>query len=297
MKNSFILTIALAVLNAPGFSQKVTGKLNLKKGQQIEITSDTKSLVNQEAMGQTIDFKINGSITHVYQVIDANAKQASLKHNTKHISLNMDGMGQTQAFDSDKKEDLDGQMGGPVKDILNKSYEMTIDQSGKVISVKEDTTQTKKQGDEADMVGNILSKLGSALDAPVAGEASFFKILPGKELKKGDTWLDSTNFQAGDSTRFQGGKEFIHYTLSDITPSGIVVDFTSNSNTDIKSDMMGMEATTHMINNSKGKITIDRASGILKNKIAETESNGTVDIMGQSIPIKTKTNLTINVKF
>ena len=201
----------------------------------------------------------------------------------------MDGMGQTQKFDSDKKEDLDGQMGGPVKDILMKSYEMTIDQSGKVISVKEDTTQTKKQGDEADMVGNILSKLGSALDAPAPGEASFFKILPSKELKKGDAWLDST-----DSP---GGKEFIHYTLSDITPSEIVLDYTSNSNTDAKSEMMGMEATTHMVNNSKGKITIDRASGILKNKTAETESNGTVDIMSQSVPIKTKTNLTMNVKF
>ena len=289
MKKFSLLTMALVVLTAPGFSQKVSGKLNLKKGQQIEITTETKSLVTQEAMGQTVEFKIDGSITHVYQVVDANAKQSTLNHNTKHIALNMDGMGQTQTFDSDKKEDLDGQMGGPVKEILKKSYEMTIDQSGKVISVKEDTTQTKKQADEADMVGNILSKLGSALDAPVAGEASFFKILPGKELKKGDTWLDSTEAP--------GGKEFIHYTLSDITPTGIVLDYTSNSNTDIKSDMMGMEATTHMVNNSKGKITIDRASGILKNKTAETESNGTVDIMGQSIPIKTKTNLTINVKF
>jgi len=288
MKKFSLLTITLVILTAPGFSQKVSGKLNFKKGQQIEIVTDTKSLVTQEAMGQTVEFKIDGSITHVYQVADANAKQATLGHKTKHIGLNMDGMGQTQSFDSDKKEDLDGQMGGPVKEILNKSYEMTIDQSGKVISVKEDTTQTKKQGDEADMVGNILSKLGSALDAPVAGEASFFKILPGKELKKGDTWLDSTEAP--------GGKEFIHFTLSDITPTEILLDYTSTSNSDIKSDMMGMEATTHMVNNSKGKITIDRASGILKNKTAETESNGTVDIMGQSIPIKTKTNLTINVK-
>ena len=288
MKKFSLLTITLIILTTPGFSQKVSGKLNFKKGQQIEIVTDTKSLVTQEAMGQTVEFKIDGSITHIYQVADANTKQATLGHKTKHIGLNMDGMGQTQSFDSDKKEDLDGQMGGPVKEILNKSYEMTIDQSGKVISVKEDTTQTKKQGDEADMVGNILSKLGSALDAPVAGEASFFKILPGKELKKSDTWLDSTEAP--------GGKEFIHYTLSDITPTEILLDYTSTSNSDIKSDMMGMEATTHMVNNSKGKITIDRASGILKNKTAETESNGTVDIMGQSIPIKTKTSLTINVK-
>ena len=240
-------------------------------------------------MGQTVEFKIEGSITHVYQVVDANAKQYTLNHITKRIAMNMDGMGQTKTFDSDKKEDLEGDMGGPVKDILKKSYEMAIDQSGKVISVKEDTSQTKKEADQADMVGNILSKLGSALDAPVAGEASFFKILPGKELKKGDTWLDST-----DSP---GGREYTHYTVSDITSSGILLDYTSNSNSDTKSDMMGMEATTHMVNNSKGKITIDRASGILKNKTAETESNGTVDIMGQSIPIKTKTNLTINVKF
>jgi Family of unknown function (DUF6263) len=288
MKKFSLLAIALVILTSPGFSQKVSGKLNFKKGQQIEITTDTKSLVTQEAMGQTVEFKIDGSITHVYQVADASGKQATLNHKTKHIGLNMDGMGQTQTFDSDKKEDLDGQMGGPVKEILNKSYEMTIDQSGKVLNVKEDTMHTKKQGDEADMVGNILSKLGSALDAPVAGEASFFKILPAKELKKGDAWLDSTDAP--------GGKEYIHYKLADVTPSEILLDYTSNSNSDIKSDMMGMEATTHMVNNSKGKITINRVSGILKNKTAETESEGTVDIMGQSIPIKTKTNLTINVK-
>jgi len=45
-------------------------------------------------------------------------------------------MGQKRAFDSDKKEDLNGMFGKPVKNILSKSYDMIIDPGGKTLMVK-----------------------------------------------------------------------------------------------------------------------------------------------------------------
>jgi len=58
---------------------------------------------------------------------------------------------------------------------------------------------------------------------------------------------------------------------------------------------MGMEVAIDKQDKNTGKITIDRKSGLLKQKTVTTETTGTASVMGQEIPLDTKSTKTIVV--
>ncbi len=60
--------------------------------------------------------------------------------------------------------------------------------------------------------------------------------------------------------------------------------------------MMGRETITTMNSTSSGKIIVDIATGIVKEKIIITESNGNTEAMGGTMPVTAKTIITIHVK-
>lgn len=285
-KNVFLISVLFISLFA--FSQKVSSKLNFKPGQQIEISSTVKSTVTQEAMGQPIEFNIDGAVSQTYNVSRVADGNTTLVHKPKRIYVKFDGMGQNQTLDSDKNEDLDSEMGKPLKAALEKNYEITIDASGKVVSVKSSANQKESDKPGADMMGNISSQVGASLEPPNEGDASFFKVLPDKAIAKGESW--------SDSSAKEGKKSNTQYTLTDITDNEILVDFKGNSSTETKAEMMGMETVTKMKNNTTGKIIIDKATGIIKQKTSTNDATGTIDVMGQTVPLSSKTTTIINVK-
>ena len=92
------------------------------------------------------------------------------------------------------------------------------------------------------------------------------------------------------------GKLEAAYTIADINDSTIVVDFAENSITVTKAEMMGSETTTTMNNKSTGKIILDRATGIMREKTINTESNGNTEAPFGTLPVTSKTTTVITVK-
>jgi hypothetical protein len=133
-----------------------------------------------------------------------------------------------------------------------------------------------------------MKELLNITQPPQKGEASFFKILPDKETGKGESWNETIENQSIKSNTI--------YTLTDITDSAIIVDFTGNSVTITKAEMMGTETTTTMNNKSTGKIILDKTTGIIREKTIYIESNGSTEVMGGSLPVTSKTTITITVK-
>jgi len=136
-----------------------------------------------------------------------------------------------------------------------------------------------------------LTMLKDVLDIvqpPQKGKASFFKVLPDGETAKGGTWAESN--------LTENGKFDAAYTVSDITDSTIVVDFVSTSLTITKGEMMGGEITTRMTNKSTGKIILDKVTGIMKEKTTATESAGNTESSFGTLPVTSKTTITITVK-
>ena len=101
------------------------------------------------------------------------------------------------------------------------------------------------------------------------------------DVGKGDTWKESYQTEAG---RFDN-----EYTLSEITDSTIIIDMAGTSVTTSKMEIMtGMEITTTLNNKISGKIILDKASGIIRQRSTTTESNGTTEGMGGATPITSK---------
>jgi hypothetical protein len=75
-----------------------------------------------------------------------------------------------------------------------------------------------------------------------------------------------------------------------------VVDFTGNYITISKAEMMGSETTTTMNNKISGKLIVDKASGILREKNLVTESNGNTESSFGTLPVTSRSTVNIRVR-
>ena len=287
MKSTFISFILL-VLSIAGFSQKVTGKLVFQQGQIINITMELKTTVSQEAGGNAIDFVANGNAVHSFKITNATDNNNTLHHDVKKIVFNFDGMGQKRSFDSGNPKDLDGFFGKPVKDILSKSYDMIIDASGKTLLVKPEKIELAKTDDRLGIVFNLLKDVTNIVYPPKRNEGSFFRVLPDTETGLNESWSETG---LDSNSLFK-----TIYTLSAITDSTVIVDFKGNSSAVTKAEVMGMQTSTTMNNAYTGKVIIDKATGIIREKTITTTSNGSTEAMGGTMPVTSKTSIIITVK-
>ena len=285
-KSSFIILILLNSFIS--FSQKVTGKVSLQPGQRIDISVQLHTTVSQEAGGQAIDFTTDGTAVHGFKVTNATDNNNTLHHDVKKLSFNFNGMGQKRSFDSANPKDLDGFFGKPVKDILGKSYDMIIDPFGKTLLVKPEKIELTKMDDRLIIVFNMLKDITAVVYPPQKNAPSFFKVLPDSATGINESWSESGT----DST----GMYKTIYTLSAITDSTVVVDFKGNSAIITKAEVMGMQTSTNMNNSYTGKVIIDKKTGIVREKSITTDSNGSTEAMGGSMPVTSKTTIAITVK-
>jgi hypothetical protein len=280
----FLLFLSVGIYS---YGQKIPGKLSLQQGDTLAITVEVKQTVAQQAMGQAIDFNVNGLADHYYKVTNSTADNSTLHHKVQRLRFDFDGMGQKRAFDSENKKDIEGQFGKPVKDMLGKEFDLIIDPAGKTLVVRPEKITLEKPDERLAIITNMLKDLISVVYPPEKGSASFFKVLPEEGAAVGESWQETfkTENESGITT----------YKLSAVTDSTIIVDFKTVSSSSAKAEMMGMETSTTMKSNATGKITLDKATGIIREKTTTIEANGATEVMGNSMPINSKTTISILV--
>jgi hypothetical protein len=284
-----ILLIASLAFSVNSFAQNTSGKLNFQKGQKLEMVTETKKTTTMELMGQSMESTVNSTITQVFDVADANADSATIEHKIKRLVFAAEGMGNSQSFDSEKESDRKSEMGKIMEKNLKNKYKMTLDAYGKVISVKADDANPGTKNAEADAMAELASsQLGLSIGLPKSGDASIFKILPGKQISQGDTWTDSASSN--------GQKRKTVYKVSGITDTDILLDYTEAININTTQQIMGTDASIRSDDKVTGQITLDKATGLLKQKTATIDSTATMEAQGMSIPSTGKTTITITVK-
>jgi hypothetical protein len=272
-------------LSLTGFAQN--GKLGFQKGQKLEMTTEIKKTSAMELMGQSMESTVSSTMTTIYDVKDVTPSGSVVEHKVKRLVFSADAMGKTQSFDSEKQGDMDGEMGNILGKSIKNKYTLTLDPAGKITAVKLD--DDNPNDDEAAMMAEIISsQLGLPLSIPKTGTSTEFYILPARQLKKGDAWTDSSNFE--------GKKTRTVYTVNNITDADIVLDYTQNTDIDTKMNIMGTEANLTSKNKGTGQVTVDRKTGILRQKTAIVDTEGTIEAQGQTIPNKDKITMTITVK-
>jgi hypothetical protein len=286
MKNTFLLVAVACSLTAS--AQKVSNKLTFKKGQKFEMVSQVNSVISMDMMGQSLDSKIDVTITRLFDVANvAKGGLTTIEHKVKRMQMNFEVPQQgSQSFDSDNEADMKGEGGKMAEKAMKNKYTLTLDRTGKITDVKADDDNPNKTPDstfQLDPMSGALAQIASGMELPKTGDMSDFKILPDFEVSKGQSWTDSTK-----------DKKTV-YTLGDVTDTDIIIDYTEDATLQKTQDAGGMEISMSSKDKTTGKIILDKNTGLLKERTATTNSEATMEMMGQSVPMNTKSTKKITV--
>jgi hypothetical protein len=269
----FLLLAATMTLSA----QTVSRKVALTKGQQLEQLNQVDVNITQEVSGQMMEIKMKSTITNLVEVKDQTPNGFAVSNTVKRVLMNMNMMGQDMNFDSDKKEDMEGQMGQAYKDKVGKPRDYSLSKDGIVTEVKGAEVKAAGEGMMDNMMNGVLAdeKVGSSFNALVN--------IPVKGIKVGETWSDSTS---------EGGaKTFTTYTLKELRGDSGIVTLNSDMSISREIEQQGMTMQLDMKGNTIGEYSFDPATGVIRSRKATTKANGTVDVMGQSVPMTMETTM------
>ncbi|HSB92733.1 MAG TPA: DUF6263 family protein [Flavitalea sp.] len=273
MKKVFLFLSLVSVLSVS--AQKVSKKISLDKGQQIEQQTKTAVNMTQEMMGQSMEIKMESNATNLLDVTNNSASGFDITNTLKRVLMNMNVSGQETKFDSDKKEDMDGQLGAAFRNKINKPKGFTVNKDGVVASIK-DTAKSE----EEDMIGGMLNATEETAGAAFTAVAN----IPAAGAKVGDSWSDSTNVNNARTVN--------RYTLRQVSNGEGIVDINSDMNVSREMERQGMTMQMELKGTSVGEYVFDVNSGLVKSRKALTKATGSVDVMGQSIPLTIETTTT-----
>ena len=275
---------AIWLFGVTASAQTASGRLMLAKGQKIQIDNNIKSVINQEMMGQSMEITIDANMVHKLEVKDKKTSSYLLSSTLTKLTTNGSAMGQEMKFDSDKKEDLESETGKALKDQLNVTREVELNDNAKVINaVKKEPKAPSTTPQLMDMVNNVT---GGDADESNGANAAFEVVPAGK--KAGDTW--------SDSTITSDIKTYRNYTLKEVNGNNGTVVLTGKQTTKKKMEQQGMEINVSMEAKLSGEGIVDMTTGLLKQRTMVMDGTGSAEVMGQSIPVTTKVTTTTTVK-
>ncbi len=269
------LSASLAVAQVP------TSKIALAKGQKIQ--GDISMITEASVMGMDVQSSSSSEIS--LEVKNITATSSIFNNTLQKLKMNMDMMGKTMNYDSEKPEDQGSEMGKAFGSKMNVPVEVTVDNTtGKMIDEQKDVEQ--KTGDTPeDPMESMMQLFGSANDVdPVSG--AFILLPQGKKI--GDSWSDSTVEKNSKTVRT--------YTLKSIDNKEAVVQV--NTTTDASGDieMQGMQMTVVTNAKTTGDIVTDISTALVKKKNMTTATTGNLQVAGQDVPISAKTTFTATYK-
>lgn len=278
-KFALIFFFSQVIIARTAFAQTPT-KLLLKPGSSLKIDNVVKSAIVQEVMGQTM--AINFDITSAQKVDIKEKKAKSYLLNMTFTAFKIAGsmMGQDINFDSDKKEDLDGDIGKGLKGILNNPKDVELGEDAKVISIPK--TAGKADEPQNDPMAQMLSSFGGGQDESYGTKGAFTVIPAG--IKAGDTWSDSSVTEEV--------KTYTTYKLKLSTKDESVFTISGTQVVSKKTTQNDMEILVTLKGNISGEGTVSNGTGIIKRSTITADSTGSAEVMGQSIPMTSKVTAT-----
>ena len=274
-----IVVALLSMISFTAFSQSPSGKIVVKKGQHFTVESKSDGVITQEMMGQSMEMTLGSNTVISTEIKDVKNNNYTITQTLTSVKSTFSGMGQDKSFDSDKKEDMDSEAGALYRDKFNLPKELVITNEGVNI-----TTDTSKKAEGSDPMAGMMEMMSGGQDN-VTG-ALFLVIPAGKKV--GDTWADSTSTE--------GVKMKRTYTLNSIANKEASV--TINGIVDINKTMQvqGMDLNTVMTSKINSAVLVDVITSVQKENKSVTDVTGTIDVMGQSVPITSKINTLTTVK-
>lgn len=256
----------------------------LNKGDKLQIEYTTKATNSMEMMGQQMDITGDVVITRQLEVKEKTDSSYIINSSISRMVVNSGFMGQAMNYDSDKKEDADNELGKAMKGQINVPKEVEISFTGKVINTKKDTAQ--KSADSGNPMMSLIENMGAGQDES-NGVNDAFQVLP-PNVKTGDTWADSLIADGSKTTR--------NYTVKSIDGNNATISFTGTQVVAKAVEAQGMAGNIALDSKLSGEFIVDITNGFAKQRTLTMDGTGSVDAMGQAIPMTTKVTTTSVIK-
>lgn len=277
MKKITSLLFALIIISALCCAQ--TGNINLNKGQKFFIDNKITAITTQKLLGQSMESNAEILTNFTIDVKEIKNNNFSLNNTFTRVTAKISAMGNNINFDSDKKEDMNGEYGSSLKEIINQPKQILINRWGKILNAP--ALRNTDNNIQADALKMMMQQFLGDPDETGYGVNVAFVSMPAK-IAKGSNWIDSSNKD--------GIQKSTIYTVKNISGNTAVVSISGILNTDAKMQMQGMDFQNKSKGNITGEEIIDITTGVIKERKTTVESTGTVSVQSQGleIPMTTK---------
>ncbi len=274
------LIVLLVFTGSAAFAQNLKPwKTNFASGQKLKVESKMDMNIVQKAMGQEIVVTMDISSNDSANITESRPGHGfKIAKTTTRIQMNINAMGQEKSFDSDKKEDMDGEMGEQMKDKVNVTSEAEVSENGVVKVIKE-----VKENSAMDA---MYSFMGSSSDSGFI--RNLFMVSLAKVLKPGDKWQDSVITAESRALNT--------YTYLKQQNGIAFFDFETDASNSSTTTRQGMDMKVNMKSLTKGVMQVDVSNGLVLEKKSTVTLSGTNEIMGMEIPITGDSRSIVTVK-
>lgn len=272
-----IITGTFAISQNAAVKPINSGKIQLKNGQKIIAAN---SITIEADMGMGMQLNSNSTTENNLEVKTSTDKDYTITSTLTKLKVDFTMAGQSTNYDSEKNTTPTSDIEKTFAERLNKPVDVILNNTTGTAALKE--KKEKKEGDENDnpMAGLMNSFAESSDDAVVSGA---FELVPaGKNIS--DSWSDTTKTKEMTTIRT--------YTLKSVTGNDAVLQLDAVTTASNKLDFQGMEFEFKSTTKSTGEITTDINTGQIKSKNTKADITGTIQLMGQDMPVTAKVSST-----
>ncbi len=252
------------------------GKIQLSDGQKIIAAS---SIAIEADMGMGMQLNSNTASENILEVKSSTAKDYTITSTLTKLKVDFNMAGQSTNYDSEKNSTPSSDIEKTFSERLNKPVDVILDNTTGTATLKE--KQKKSDGEEENPMGGLMNAFAESSDDAVVSGA--FELIPaGKSI--GDSWSDTTRSKEMTTIR--------NYTLKSVSGNDALIQLDAVTTASNKLDFQGMEFEFKSTTKSTGEITSDISTGQIKNKNTKADITGTIQLMGQDMPVTAKVTST-----
>lgn len=274
MKKIYIPLVCLLITGA-AFAQ--TNKIKLSNGQKIVIES-TADIQASLAMG--MELNSNSVLKNALEVKNSTEKGYTISNTLTKLKVNMNMMGQPTNYDSENKEGNNAEIAKIFDSKLNNPVDVVIDNTTG-IALPGKKKVKKNDTEDANPTDDILAMFSDNSEEGIVSGA--FEIIP-QGKKTGDSWADTA--------LTKDMKTISRYTLKSVNGNEAVILSDVISNAVNKLNLQEMEFEIKSETKTKGEIIADINTGLVSKRTTVADITGSIQMMGQDMPISAKTTTT-----
>lgn len=273
-----LVTISIAVVS---YAQPGTAKLKLSNGQKIVVESTTHI---EASFGMGMELNSNSTAVNSLQVKNITDKNSTVSNTLTRLKVDMNMMGQPNNYDSENKEGNNSDVAKIFDERLNKTVDVEID-NNTGLAVEQKKIVKAKDSEGANPAEDLLKMFSNTSDDAMVSGA--FEIMPGGK-SIGDKWSDTT--VAKDM------KIIRTYTFKSLTGNEAVIQLDVATKAVNMLNFQEMEFEIKSDTKTVGEIITDISSGLVKKRTSNSDITGSLQMMGQDMPISAKSTSTLVYK-